>query len=433
MVTIKTILFLIIVIILVTKFNSFYRNIYDGAFDVSKKYIEPLLADNAVLLYIYVIVLFFLSSRSSLFKFSDGYFSSYIKQMILSISVNRNEYNKPKPFIDELSIIAIIVFSILTTISGSGLGSEGVMIFLSVSLMLYLYFNFKNLLGLADINTELLIYTGYIIGFNATFTSFISTVIFIFEKMYINHSNILYTYHAITILLIILLVQLFIKNRNPILKIEKIQFDYFNIYNLLYIIILSLIIGVICFLFFTSFITLYNSIKNYKYKNAVIIMLGMLLAFMIQNFGLFICGSGESVINTGFKNAGIMNNNDNINEAFNYKNVFGKILNCIISIGAGLPGGLVIPSMTIGAGIGSLYSSLFKNKYLNSIQNIIPMTLPIENVMYIGMIAFLSPMLDAPITSAVVINQISNQSFNIIPISLIASFISYYTYKKLHK
>jgi len=41
------------VIILITKFNSFYRNMYDGAFDVSKKYIEPLLADNAVLLYIY--------------------------------------------------------------------------------------------------------------------------------------------------------------------------------------------------------------------------------------------------------------------------------------------------------------------------------------------------------------------------------------------
>jgi H+/Cl- antiporter ClcA len=101
-------------------------------------------------------------------------------------------------------------------------------------------------------------------------------------------------------------------------------------------------------------------------------------------------------------------------------------------LGSGLPGGIIIPSMTIGAGIGSLYSSLLKSTYLNSMQNIIPMTLPIENVMYIGMIAFLSPMLDAPITSAVVINQISNQSFNTIPISLIASFISYYTYKKLH-
>jgi H+/Cl- antiporter ClcA len=433
MVTIKTVLFLTILIILVTKFNSFYRNIYDGAFDVSKKYIDPLLADKGVLLYIYVTALFFLSSRSSLFKLSDGYFSSYIKQMLLSVSVNMNEYNKPNPFVGELTIIAVIVFSILTTISGSGLGSEGVMIFLSVSLIMYLYFNFKKLLGLADINTELLIYTGYIIGFNATFTSFISTVIFIFEKMYINHSNILYTYHAITILLIVLLVQLFIKNRNPILDIKNIQFDYYNVSNLLYIVILSLIIGVICFLFFTSFISLYNTLKNYKYKNALVVMFGMLLAFMIQNFGLFICGSGESVINEGFKNAGIMNSGDNINESFNYKNVFGKMLNCIISLGSGLPGGIIIPSMTIGAGVGSLYSSLLKSTYFNSIQNIIPMTMPIENIMYIGMVAFLSPMLDAPITSAVVINQISNQSFNTIPISLVSSFISYYTYKKLHK
>lgn len=439
MITIKTILFLIILIILVTKFNSFYRDIYDGGFEVSKKYIKPFIINNTVLVYIYVTVLFFLSSRASLFKFADGYFSSYIKQMLLSVSDNKNNHNKPNPYLGELSIIAIIVFSVLTTISGSGLGSEGVMIFLSVSLMLYLYFKFKNLLGLVDINTELLIYTGYIIGFNATFTSFISTVIFIFEKMYINHSSILYTYHAITILLIVILVQFFIKNRNPILNIERIHFDYYNISNLLYIIILSVIIGVMCFMFFTSFISLYNAVKNYKYKDAVVVIFGILLAFMIQNCGFFICGSGESVINEGFKNAKTKNTyntsdiTNNINEKFNYKNVIGKIMNCIISLGSGLPGGIIIPSMTIGAGVGSLYSNLLLCKYFKSIRNIIPITMPIENMMYIGMVAFLSPMLDAPITSAIVINQISNQSFNTIPISLISSFVSYYTYKKLHK
>jgi H+/Cl- antiporter ClcA len=433
MTTIKTILFLTILIILVTKFNSVYRDIYDGAFNVSEKYIKSFIINNSVLLYIYVIVLFFLASRASLFKLADGYFSSYIKQMLLSLSVNTNEYNKPNPFVGEFSIFAIIVFSLLTSISGSGLGSEGVMIFLSVTLVLYLYFKFKNLLALADINTELLIYTGYIIGFNATFTSLISTIIFVFEKMYINHSNILYTYHAITILLIILLVQFFIKNRNPILKIEKLNFDYYNIYNLLYIVILSIVIGVICFLFFTSFISLYNTLKNYKYKNAVIVIFGMLLAFMIQNFGIFICGSSESVINSGFENAGMVNNSNNINETFNYKNVIGKIVNCIISLGSGLPGGIIIPSMTIGSGLGSLYSNLLSCKYFESIQKVIPMTMPIKNIMYIGMVAFLSPMLDAPVSSAVVINQISNQSFNTIPISLISSFISYYTYKKLHK
>jgi H+/Cl- antiporter ClcA len=195
-------------------------------------------------------------------------------------------------------------------------------------------------------------------------------------------------------------------------------------------------------MFFTSFISLYNAVKNYKYKDAVVVIFGILLAFMIQNCGFFICGSGESVINEGFKNAGLTNadigdsitgTGKNINETFNYKNVIGKIMNCIISLGSGLPGGIIIPSMTIGAGVGSLYSNLLLCKYFKSIRNIIPITMPIENMMYIGMVAFLSPMLDAPITSAIVINQISNQSFNTIPISLISSFVSYYTYKKLHK
>jgi H+/Cl- antiporter ClcA len=149
---------------------------------------------------------------------------------------------------------------------------------------------------------------------------------------------------------------------------------------------------------------------------------------MIQTCGLFITGTSETVINEGFKNAHV-----NSAETFNYKNVFGKIVNCIISLGSGLSGGVIIPSMTIGSGLGSLYANLFSHKYFNSIQTILPMTIPIENIMYIGMVAFLSPMLDAPVTSAVVINQISKQSFNTIPISLISSFISYYTYKKLHK
>jgi H+/Cl- antiporter ClcA len=363
--------------------------------------------------------------------------------MLSSVTIDMNEYKLPQPFVGNLSILAVIIFSLLTAISGSGLGSEGIMIYLSITIIIYTYFKFKKYLNLADVNTELLIYTGYAIGFDATFTSLISTIIFIFEKMIINHSNILYTYNVIVMLLIILLVHSLLKGRIPIFKIGKIQFDYFNTSNLLYIVILSMIIGIIYVMFFTSFMFLYNAVKQNKYKDLIVIMFGILLAFMIKTCGLFISGSCESVVNDGFKNArfknasmsGYITGNDtiNVNETFNYKNVFGKMLNCIISLGAGLPGGLVIPSMTMGAGLGSLYSNLLTCKYFESIQNIIPMTMPIENIMYIGMVAFLSPILDAPVTSAVVINQISNQSFNTIPVSLVSSFISYYTFKKLHK
>ena len=246
--------------------------------------------------------------------------------------------------------------------------------------------------------------------------------------MFIYHSAILYSYHIIVLLLIILFIHSLLKSRIPILNIGVIHFNYYIISNLLYIVILSIIICVICFMFFSSFMFLYNAVKRNKYKDFMVVMFGIILAFMIQHFGLFISGSGENVINDGF-NAVINNNNS---EKFNYKNVFGKIINCIISLGSGLPGGIIIPSMTIGTGLGSVYYNIVKNDYFKSMKNSIPMTMPIENIMYIGMVSFLSPMLGAPITSAVVINQISKQSFNTIPISLISSFISYYTYKILY-
>lgn len=419
---------------MITKFNSYYRDIYDRVFEISEKNIENFIKNNPLILYIYVTVLFFLASKCSLFEFSDGYYNSHIKKMLLSVTSVKDENNKPNPFIGELTILVVIMFSLLTTISGSGLGSEGVMIYLSVSLMVYLYFKFKPFLNLSNINTELLIYSGYAIGFDATFTSLISTIIFIFEKMIVNHSTILYTPKVVILLFIILFIHSLLKSRIPILNIGVIQFDYYSITNLLYIGIFSAIIGVLCFLFFTSFITLYNSLKNFKYKDLVVVMFGILLAFMIQTCGPFITGTSETVINEGFKNARTNTTTyGNSSEKFNYKNVVGKIINCIISFGSGLSGGIIIPSMTIGSGLGSLYSNLLTHKYFNSIQTIVPMTMPIENIMYIGMVAFLSPMLGAPVTSAVVINQISKQSFNTIPISLISSFISYYTYKKLHK
>ena len=86
-------------------------------------------------------------------------------------------------------------------------------------------------------NTELLIYLGYTIGFDAAFTSIVSTIVFIFEKMIINHSSILYNYNIIILLLFVVFIHYSIKNRNPILDIKKIHFDYYNTTNVIFIII----------------------------------------------------------------------------------------------------------------------------------------------------------------------------------------------------
>ena len=97
----------------------------------------------------------------------------------------------------------------------------------------------------------------------------------------------------------------------------------------------------------------------------------------------------------------------------------GRIVNCIISVGCGLTGGILVPAMTIGCGLGSVLS-----KYTSMDQ---------KNLMYFGITAFLSPFLHAPVTSAVVINRISNQPYTSLPVSLGASFISYFTYHFMNK
>jgi hypothetical protein len=104
---------------------------------------------------------------------------------------------------------------------------------------------------------------------------------------------------------------------------------------------------------------------------------------------------------------------------FSEYNVIGRIVNCIISVGCGLTGGILVPAMTIGCGLGSVLS-----KYTSMEQN---------NLMYLGITAFLSPFLHAPVTSAVVINRIANQPYTSLPVSLGSSFISYLTYNFMNK
>ena len=104
-------------------------------------------------------------------------------------------------------------------------------------------------------------------------------------------------------------------------------------------------------------------------------------------------------------------------DRFSVYGIFGRIISVIISISAGLTGGLVIPALTIGCGIGSWLS-----KYTNIDQH---------KLMFLGMVALVSSFLNAPFTSAVLINKICNQPYDSIPLSLGVSFISYFTYRFL--
>jgi H+/Cl- antiporter ClcA len=387
-------------------------------------------------IFIYVPIIFWVASKANYFQLADGFFELYINKMLTSVNNHENAYSKTNYFVGGISNIAIYIFSLLTTASGAALGDEGVMVYSSICLLLYFYFKSKNVLGLKDVYTELIIYLGYAIGFTITYGSMISTFFYILEHMVINKDINFFSNFGIMVCAIPFINYL-VGEKDNLIKIDKLSFQFKNFG---YIALFAILMAFISFGFFKSINVIFNHVNASKFNNLYVIVFGFVLAFIIKKLGFLTMGVGESAINEGFqavKNQEILKQLekeqkydeleklkklekegkfDTINR-FNIYSVFGRIVNCIISISSGLTGGLVVPTMTIGCGLGSVLS-----KYT---------PIPQQNIMYLGMTSFLSPFLDAPITSALVINKISNQTYETLPLSLCVSFISYFTYKFL--
>jgi H+/Cl- antiporter ClcA len=425
---IKTIIIFIIFIYIVVTMNKKFFHIYE---DILKN-TDKILTNYTKYIYLYVPLVFWLASKAKYFKYTDGYFELYVNKMLESVVEHKNYYSKTPFFHGALSNIAIYIFSLLAVASGAGLGDEGVIVYSSISLLLYFYFRTKDFLGLHNVYTEIIIYLGYAIGFTITFGSAITTLFYILETMFHYKDTNFFSNFGIMICAIPFIKFLVKEEDNPIV-IDKIAFENKNVG---YISIFSIFMGVLSFIVLKNTKVLFTSIKNSKFNNLYVIGFGFLLAFMIKQLGFPSMSFGLYKINSGFQATINKQKMKKLEEDKNYQeleklkqlekegkfdtkdrftlpSIFGRIISVIISISSGLTGGLALPAMTIGCAIGSYVS-----KYTNIDQH---------KLMFLGMVALISSFLNAPVTSAILINKICNQPYDSIPISLCVSFISYFT------
>ncbi|MFM6972796.1 MAG: chloride channel protein [Alphaproteobacteria bacterium] len=142
------------------------------------------------------------------------------------------------------------------------------------------------------------------------------------------------------------------------------------------------------------------------------IILGLMVSFIGINFGIYSIGGGIRSVNDALQNANIIHNSQQL---------IGRYLSTILTYIAGNAGGLVAPSIALGNLVGAVYSSIYE------IANF-------KNMMLVGMVAFLSPVLGAPITSAIVIIESTEigveNFFMLITISMI-SFLTVYILQKI--
>lgn len=127
---------------------------------------------------------------------------------------------------------------------------------------------------------------------------------------------------------------------------------------------------------------------------------------MLCGLGVALCGlnGDHSVYGSGYDQARAVLHGDG---AIDYWFAPLKFLATTFSAISGIPGGIFSPSLAIGAGIASDVSLVFHN-------------VPLGALALIGMVSYLAGVVQAPITSFVIVSEMTNDHAMVIPLMLAA-------------
>ena len=135
---------------------------------------------NPKVMYLLTPLLFWVASRSFLFKNANGPLNSNIHNLFKNIHVP-TYFKTVFPF---SSILAIIASSLIAVYAGGALGPETPMVYMSMILLLYACSLFKTVfknIG-SELNFESLLYLGYVFGITLLFRSPLASLVLSVEK-----------------------------------------------------------------------------------------------------------------------------------------------------------------------------------------------------------------------------------------------------------
>lgn len=363
---------------------------------------------NPSVLYLLSPLFFWIASRTFLFKNANGQLMNNIN----NIFNNLNEPNIFKKIVPFSSLLAIVASSLLTVFSGGSLGSETIIIYISILLLLYMFNYFKKYL--VEINVENLLYLGYIFGVTIAFKSPLSSAILVLEKSLRSNSKKIVS-NFIFCFIGILIAYYLVDKSKDIFTSSPVSFTYSTSHFLKYS-FLAIFCGVLASILFKIMTEMFNTVQNLVTKsktmlNVIPIFFGFCLAAMINNVngGIEMTGEGITMVNCEFSKTCV----------YDFKILLGFLVNVILTFISGCSGGHKWVFMSMGGGIGSVYDNF--------------VTLPSTQTIIIGMNSFFSAILGNPISSAFIISSITNQNYDTLPMLIAMSLISYYSYKYSNK
>ena len=363
---------------------------------------------NPKVMYLLTPLLFWVASRTFLFKNANGPLYSNIHNLFKNVDYP-NYFKKDFPF---PSLLAIVAGSLVAVYAGGALGPETPIIYMSVLLLLYAYNIFKNVFKnySLELNFESLLYLGYIFGITILFHSPLASFILVLEKSLRDGSaniisNVMYC--CIGILVAYSLVDV----SNNLFNDHPVSFTY-SVSHIIQYLILAIICGLVASVLMAIMTSLFYGVKSLVNKNKTLlniipIIFGFCVAALINTseYGDEITGSGIKLLNCEFYDTCV----------YNFKILFGIILNVILTFIAGCPGGQKFIFMSIGGGIGSVYDNYTSVPHTQSI--------------IVGITAFFSTIFGNPIASAFIMLKTTSLPYETLPMLLSISLVAYYAFK----
>jgi H+/Cl- antiporter ClcA len=368
---------------------------------------------NPKAMYLLTPLLFWVASRSFLFKNANGPLNSNIHNLFKNVHVP-TYFKTVFPF---SSILAIIASSLIAVYAGGALGPETPMVYMSMILLLYAYSLFKTAfknIG-SELNFESLLYLGYVFGITLLFRSPLASLVLSVEKSLREGSSTILSNIAYCCVGIYIAYTITSEVTGNLFNEIPVEFVYSVTHTFQYL-LLAIICGITASLLMKTMTLLFYGVRSLVNKSAVLlnvipIVFGFCVAALVNysENATRVVGSGINLVNCEL--------NDSC--TYNFSILFQFLCNVILTFISGCSGGQKFVFMSIGGGIGNLYDNFTSVPHIQSI--------------IIGIAAFFSTIFGNPISSALIIMKTTNLSYDSLPMLIAASLVSYHTSKYINE
>jgi H+/Cl- antiporter ClcA len=288
-----------------------------------------------------------------------------------------------------------IISSLIGIFAGGALGREGPVIQISASIFYVIGEKVRRFLPVMDIRTWVI--AGSAGGFAAAFNTPLAGIVFAIEELAAIHF-VQFKANVFWAVIIAGITSQLLTGSYILFEFPQVTPEW-NI-DLLVILLVAILCGIFAWLLKRMILLgsqWFSHLRGWVWY-VVPVIAGLAVATVSYKVGTSTFGAGvinvQSVITSP---TGVLS----------YQDVFGRYLNVCASALSGIAGGLLLPSLALGGGIGSLMSTFA----------------PLSDARIFvttGMAAFLAAMLHVPLTAAILVLEITNQRELILPLVLSA-------------